>query len=134
MVNQKNEERKVAMLNLLQQCYTQPQIADAIGVSRGTVEKGLLRIAEFLIGAIPGQLSEDLPDESATETVKKEAEQERQQKIKEQNFRDASHDTDFDVPVFNSWRQQSKSEGSEHFGMLISEASSIGTLSRRTSC
>jgi hypothetical protein len=28
----------------------------------------------------------------------------------------ASHATDFDVPIYNVWKQQTKSEGSKHFG------------------
>lgn len=29
---------------------------------------------------------------------------------------DANHATDFDVPIYNIWKQQAKSEGSSHFG------------------
>ena len=34
----------------------------------------------------------------------------------------AEHATDFEVPIYNIWKQQTKSEGSSHFGN--SEASS----------
>ena len=28
----------------------------------------------------------------------------------------ATHSTDFDVPIYNVWKQQTKTEGSSHFG------------------
>lgn len=76
---------------------------------------GLLsEIQEFKIPIIPGQYGELLTDK--TGKALKAAEDERQEKIIAANREQAEHAAGFDPPIYNIWKQQTKSEGSSHFG------------------
>lgn len=110
------EERNAAVLNLYLQCYTQEEIAERVGMPRTSVEELLTRICNYEIPSIPGRFAEELPEESATQEVKKKAESARLTKIISENTANAEHAHDFQVPIYNVWRQQDKSIGSEHFG------------------
>ena len=79
------EERNAAVLNLWLQCYTQEEIADATGVSRDKVNDLLCQIRKCEISTIPGMFTEDQPEDSAAEKVKKAWEADRQVKIVEHN-------------------------------------------------
>lgn len=41
----------------------------------------------------------------------------------------ADHATDFDPPIYNIWKQQTKSEGSSHFGNSEVRLRRLGSLS-----
>ena len=97
------------MLNLWLQCYTEQEIAEATGMTQQNVGKLLQRIRKHEVVVIPGQFAEDLPDDSATEKVKKKAEEARQVKIVETNAAQAEHAVGFDPPIYNVWKQQTKS-------------------------
>lgn len=110
------EERNAAVLNLYLQCYTQEEIADAVGMKRETVAKLLVKIPDYEILPIPGTFTDDQPQDSATAKKKKDWEEQRKQKIIEHNRANAEHESEFDVPIYNIWKQQTKSEGSSHYG------------------
>lgn len=110
------EARDAAVQNLWLQCQTADQIAKALGMPSSTVEDLFPEIRNYKIPGIPGIFAENPPDDSATEKVKQEWEDARHAKIVEENRNNAEHATDFAVPVYNVWKQQTKSEGSEHFG------------------
>jgi hypothetical protein len=84
------------VLNLYLQCYTQEEIAEAVfGVNDETTKKRVSRIwdeiRKYEICPIPGQFSEDLPEDSAPEKVKREAEAARLEKIIAENTSNAEH-------------------------------------------
>lgn len=108
------EERDAAVQNLFLQCFTQQEIADAVGMPRKTVDDLLAEIQEFKIPPIPGMYGELLADKAGK--ALKSAEDERQEKIVAANREQAEHVTGFDPPIYNIWKQQTKSEGSSHFG------------------
>jgi DNA modification methylase len=76
----------------------------------------LPEIGNYQIPVIPGIFIDDQPSDDAAEKVKKEWEEKRQAKIVEENTSNADHSADFAVPIYNVWKQQNKSEASEHFG------------------
>jgi hypothetical protein len=98
------------------QCFTQDEIAAAVGMPQQTVAELLPEIGKYQIPVIPGIHAEDAPDDGAPEKAKREWEAKRQAKIVEENQNNADHAIDFQVPIYNVWKQQTKSEGSEHFG------------------
>lgn len=108
------EERDAAVQDLWLQCYTAEEISEAVGVNQETAEKLFSKIRNYEIAGIPGMFSEDLPDDSAPEKKKREAV--RAAKIIEHNRGNAEHDADFEVPIYNVWKQQTKSDESSHFG------------------
>ena len=110
------EERNAAVLNLYLQCYAEEEIAEAVGCTRDVVRTVLGKTSNYEISPIPGIFCEDQPDDSATEKVRKDWEEKRQARIVEENRCNAEHSTDFAVPIYNVWKQQTKSEGSSHFG------------------
>lgn len=69
------EERNAAVLNLYLQCYTQEEIAASVGMPRPSVQEVLTRICKYEIPSIPGMFSDDMPEDSATAKVKKEADE-----------------------------------------------------------
>lgn len=110
------EEREAAVQSLYLQCYTRDEIVGAIGATEDMVRGVLGRICKYEIPPIPGIFTDDQPEDSAAEKVKKEWEESRQEKIIAENEGSATHSADFEVPIYNVWKQQTKSEGSEHFG------------------
>ncbi len=110
------EETSVAIQNLWLQCYTREEIAESVGCTEKIVRDVLVQIDNWQIGPIPGQFTENLPKDSASQKTKTKWEKERQEKIIEYNQENSEHETDFDVPIYNVWKQQEKSEGVSHFG------------------
>ena len=110
------EARNAAILDLWLRCHTEEEIADQVGAARTSVQSVLTKICKFEISSIPGILTEDAPDESASESVKSEWERKRQEAIVKLNTSNANHELEFAVPIYNVWKQQEKSSGSEHFG------------------
>jgi len=108
------EERDAAVQNLFLQCFGEEDIAAAVGMPRSTVQGLLTEIKEFKIPSKPGIFGDDLKDK--TGKALKTAEDERQAKIVALNREAAEHASDFDAPIYNIWKQQTKSEGSSHFG------------------
>lgn len=110
------EERQAAVLNLHLQCFTQEEIAKRVGMPRTTVEGLLTEFPNLEIPSIAGLHSEGAPAESAPQKAHESFEQERLLKIASENRENAFHVSDFKVPIYNVWKQQTKSEGAEHFG------------------
>ncbi len=79
------EARNKRIFDLWLACWTQQEIADAVGMDRDSINKSF---GDF------GKVA-DLP------------------KTDQAN---AEHAVDFDIPIYNVWKQQTKSEGSSHFG------------------
>ena len=71
-----------------------------------------MRIGKYEIPSIPGLFAEDLPDDSTPDKKKKKAEGDRLVKIIEHNSENAEHQADFEVPIYNVWKQQEKSDSS----------------------
>jgi len=78
------EARDKRIFELWLACYTQDEIAEAVGVSQGEVAK-----------SIPNG------------------------DIAKQNKPSASHLADFEVPLYNVWKQQEKTAGSGHFLIFL---------------
>lgn len=110
------EARDAAVMNLWLRCYTEQEIAEAVGCTRDLVHDLLCEICEFKIGTIPGMFTENQPEDAAPQRVKDEWEDKRKSQIVAVNKSNAAHEVDFRVPIYNVWKQQQKSEGSEHFG------------------
>ncbi len=70
--------------HLFLRCYTQQEIADDVGVSQKEADRTLASFSQYGESSI------------LTKTQRAAAE----------------HATDFDVPIYNIWKQQTKSEGS----------------------
>jgi hypothetical protein len=87
-----------------QACYTQTEIAKAINVSQQSVsdftKNGNL--------ADSGKISEN-EDEA-------EDDKENADFFKGGESAAAKHETDFEPPIYNVWKQQTKTSGSAHFG------------------
>jgi len=80
------EARNRKIFDMWLACHTQQEIADAVGMPNG----GVLKESLVRFGNI--------------------AESDKTQ----QNA--ANHETDFELPIYNIWKQQEKSAGSAHFG------------------
>lgn len=79
------DARNKRIFELWMACYSQEEIATAVGIPRKTVDDtlgGFGKVADLA-----------KTDQAAAE-----------------------HAIDFDVPIYNIWKQQTKSEGSSHFG------------------
>lgn len=79
------EARNRRIFELWLACWTQQEIADEVGVPKGTVDALCLEMAKS-------------PNLSKSDRAA------------------AEHATDFDPPLYNIWKQRSKSAGSSHFG------------------
>ena len=74
----------------------------------------LPEIRNYGIPVIPGQFAVDL--ERKSEKQQREIEERRQKKIVETNKDNSEHALDFQIPIYNVWKQQEKTEGLSHFG------------------
>lgn len=110
------EERNVAIQDLYLRGYTEEQIAEQVGSPRTTVQQVLTRIADLQIPSIPDQFADLRAAEDATEKQKLEADEARQVAIVDNNKANVNHEVDFQVPIYNVWKQQEKSTELEHFG------------------
>ena len=108
------EERSAAVQNLYLQCHTQEKIAEAVGMPQQSVADLLPEIRNYGIPVIPGQFAEDL--ESKSEKQQRKIEERRQKKIVETNKDNLEHALDFQIPIYNVWKQREKTEGLSHFG------------------
>tara|TARA_Y100000310_G_C20633718_1_gene790056 strand:- start:482 stop:1810 length:1329 start_codon:yes stop_codon:yes gene_type:complete len=98
------EERDAAIVRMWLACFTQDEIAAAVGITHQAVSKVLQQIETFRFVAKPG-ISDEIEDE-----------EKRWDAIEKANRDNASHAEDFEVPIYNVWKQQTKSVGSSHFG------------------
>lgn len=98
------DEAKEQALQLWLSCHTQQQIADAVGWPRQT-------ITDWMSFAENGESTETGKTDDSDEASK-----EAPIKLTNEQLSDANHTTGFDLPIYNVWKQQSKSSGSSHFG------------------
>jgi hypothetical protein len=84
--------------------HTEEQIAERVGMGRTGVETILTRNESFRFTSKPGELYEI------------EDEDERWNEIERRNREAAAHQSDFDPPLYNVWKQQEKTKGPTHFG------------------
>ena len=104
-IDKDNQERRdVEIFNLWLACHTQEEIEEKVGVSRSRVSEVLSENGNFRFPTKVGQLRE-IEDET-----------QRLDAIAEENRKAAEHRSDFEVPLYNVWKQQEKSSGSQHFG------------------
>jgi len=82
---------------------TQDEIADAVGWPQQSVARWLEGITHFPIFGFLGNTEETDSDDSPFTLTKAE-------------LAAADHAVDFEVPLYNVWKQQNKSAGSSHFG------------------
>lgn len=98
------EKRDAEIFRLWLSCHQDKEIASAVGVTGQRVGQVMKEKESFHFLSLVGEFSE-IDDEK-----------ERWQAIEESNRNNAEHATDFDPPIYNVWKQQTKSEGSNHFG------------------
>jgi len=98
------EQRDAAVFRLWLACYTEEKIAEKVGMSRDAVHRVLCEIENFQIHTKPGFLRE-IDDDA-----------ERWRQIEQMNRLAAAHKSDFALPLYDVWKQQEKTKGSEHFG------------------
>jgi len=84
-------EREQRIFDMWLACYTQQEIGDAVGLSRETIKDWEKDFGE----------KRDSPETTKITAAQRAA---------------AEHATDFDAPIYNVWKWQTKSEGSSHFG------------------
>lgn len=98
------EKRDAAVIGMYLACYSQEEIAVAVGMTQQGVVKVLQRMEDFRFVVKPGQLSHIKDDK------------ERMDLIQSENREAADHATDFQTPLYNVWKQQEKSNNVGHFG------------------
>jgi len=81
-------QRKQRIFDLWLAGYSATEIADAVGWSQQSVADEIKTFTDFHDSGKIGKSARNL----------------------------ANHETDFEPPIYNVWKQQSKSEGSSHFG------------------
>lgn len=98
------EKRDAEVTRLWLACYTQEEIAEKVGMPRETIKSILAKIETFRFSPKPSEFS-DIKDED-----------ERWDAIEKNNRENACHEADFDLPIYNVWKQQDKSGDLTHFG------------------
>ena len=98
------EKRECAIRDLWFSCHTQEEIAAAVGMTQQRITQVLQANESFRFVVKPGDFYE-IEDET-----------ERLNVCEKQNRSNAEHATDFEPPIYNIWKQQTKTEGSDHFG------------------
>ncbi|MBA2490219.1 MAG: hypothetical protein H0V34_00440 [Gammaproteobacteria bacterium] len=96
-------------------CYTQDEIAAAVSATQSRFPVVLREIETFRFCVNPGASSE-ITDE-----------QKRLDEIEKRNRELAAHEIYFDPPIYNIWKQRTKSNGSTH------SATAVATLLAVTS-
>lgn len=110
------EERNVTIQDLWLRGYTLDEIAEQVGMTKQGVDGVCQRIADFQIADISDAFVDMRASDDATDKQKREAEEARQAAIVEENLANALHERDFQTPIYNVWKQQTKSNDLEHFG------------------
>ena len=113
IVKDKKDSQATKAFDLWLSCYTQAEIAMAIGVSQKAVSNFsnslLAEQNTKTVGSGEGDDSDDDAEETGlTSRAKRFA--------KKATSPAALHQTDFDIPLYNVWKQQTKTAGSSHFG------------------
>jgi DNA modification methylase len=98
------EERDCAVRNLWLSCHTQDEIAEAVGIKQTRINEILSETKNFSFPIKVGDL-EEIEDEKKREDA-----------LEKRNRDLAEHCVDFSPPIYNIWKQQEKTNGSEHFG------------------
>lgn len=98
------EKRDAEVARLWLSCHTLDEIANAVGMPKQTVAAVCTKIESFRFSYKPDQCNE-IEDDSA-----------RWQEIERQNRAAADHASEFEVPIYNIWKQQEKSGDLSHFG------------------
>ena len=111
IVKDQKVARNKRMFDLWLACYTQEEIADSVGVDHATVSRFVQSLSQEQMHKtdLANPLDEeggDADDESKPSFFAKKAATPR-----------ANHkEDDFDVPLYNVWKQQTKTAGAKHFG------------------
>jgi dsDNA-binding SOS-regulon protein len=96
------EAAKREAFDLWLACRTQDEIAEAVGWPKQSVNRWLSGLSQ---------------NPEIGETVQtQDSEKESPFKLSKTENAVAEHSTDFDPPIYNIWKQQTKSEGASHFG------------------
>lgn len=98
------ENRDAAVIGMHLACYSQEEIAVAVGMTKMSVSRVCNDLEDFRFCYKPGELSHVKDDK------------ERMDLIQAQNREAADHATDFQTPLYNVWKQQEKSNNVGHFG------------------
>jgi len=98
------EQRNATVAGMWMACRTEQEIANAVGLTQRAVGRVVEEFQKFGLVLKPGEFAE----------VEDDAE--RKEVIEEAYTARASHETDFDPPIYNVWKQQSKSTDVDHFG------------------
>lgn len=104
-IDKDNKERRDAIVrDLWFACHTEQEIATAVGMAQRTVSDILAGNADFRFPLKLGDFRE-IDDES-----------ERLDACEHANRSASEYAADFEIPLYNVWKQQTKSDGSGHFG------------------
>ena len=98
------ELRDVTATSMWMACYSEQEIASAVGMKRQSLEPLLQKYQKFGLPAKVGDFGHVQDDTERLETMQAEY------------SAAANHETDFDVPIYNVWKQQAKSSDVSHFG------------------
>lgn len=98
------EKRDCAVRAMWFACHTEQVIAEAMGMTQPRVHQILSENADFRFLINPGDFYEIKSEEARFDAVERE------------NRTNADHSADFQVPLYNVWKQQEKTPGSGHFG------------------
>jgi transposase len=98
------EKRDAEVARLWLACFTEHEIATAVGMPRSTIEEVLTRIRTYGFPSKVGECEEIEPEAA------------RLEELARRHRAAAEHATDFEPPIYNIWKQQAKSNGSGHFG------------------
>lgn len=98
------DERNNLIINLWLSCHTEQEIADAVGVSKMKISRVCNSFKNFEICYKSGNFDniEDLDERF-------DAEKEYSQEM-------SAHEKDFEIPIYNIWRKQNKTNDVSHFG------------------
>lgn len=97
------EARDVLACSMWMAGYTMEEIAKAVSMKQQSVSVLLQEYQKF---GLPVKVG-DYGDLSGTERIAA---------MEEAYSQAANHETDFEPPIYNVWKQQKKSDGSSHFG------------------
>lgn len=105
------DQAKEETLNLWLSCHTQDAIAETVGWPQRTV-------ARWLSGFSQNPASSEMAETPESDAAAEDGEKTRETPIKlsKEQLASADHATDFHTPLYNVWKQQTKTAGSEHFG------------------
>ncbi|MEI7610302.1 MAG: DNA methyltransferase [Rhodospirillaceae bacterium] len=110
----KAELRKKAF-DLYLSCHSQDEIAAAVGYSRQAVGK-FIEQSSFATSGDTAVCGETLDSDAGSDDEEEKENGLGRIKLTKEQVAIAAHDVNFEVPLYNIWKQQTKTAGASHFG------------------